>query len=222
MRMAELSRRTGVPVPTIKYYLREGLLLPGERTSPNQAVYDDSHIRRLRMIRALADVGGLPIAKVRDVLDAVDSPEQPFEVLGAVQHSIEPPSGMREGALWERATGRVARLLADRGWHANVNSPPAQTLVAALVSLYELDREDLADLVERYAPHAEEIAEEDVKRVARGRGIEDTVEGVVVGTVLGDAMLGALRRLAHQHATANVLGVTAGYDEPKQSGSRRE
>ena len=37
MRMAELSRRTGVPVPTIKYYLREGLLPPGERTSPNQA-----------------------------------------------------------------------------------------------------------------------------------------------------------------------------------------
>ncbi|WP_346281659.1 MerR family DNA-binding transcriptional regulator, partial [Pseudonocardia sp.] len=34
MRMAELSARTGVPIPTIKFYLREGLLPPGERTSP--------------------------------------------------------------------------------------------------------------------------------------------------------------------------------------------
>lgn len=25
MRIAELSHRTGIPVPTIKYYLREGL-----------------------------------------------------------------------------------------------------------------------------------------------------------------------------------------------------
>jgi DNA-binding transcriptional MerR regulator len=40
MRIAELSRRSGVSVPTIKYYLREGLLPPGERTSPNQALYN--------------------------------------------------------------------------------------------------------------------------------------------------------------------------------------
>ena len=30
MWIAELSRRTDVPVATIKYYLREGLLPPGE------------------------------------------------------------------------------------------------------------------------------------------------------------------------------------------------
>ena len=33
MLMAELSRRSGVPVATIKYYLREGLLPPGEAIS---------------------------------------------------------------------------------------------------------------------------------------------------------------------------------------------
>ena len=38
MRIAELSQTTGVPVPTIKYYLREGLLPAGELTSPNQAM----------------------------------------------------------------------------------------------------------------------------------------------------------------------------------------
>ncbi|CAM3618539.1 MerR family transcriptional regulator [Kibdelosporangium persicum] len=212
MRMAELSRRTGVPVPTIKYYLREGLLLPGERTSPNQAIYDESHVRRLRMIRALAEVGGLSIAKVRDVLDAVDSPDEPFEVLGAVQRSIEPPVGATDGEHWAQARERVAKLLLERGWRAKIGSPPAQTLIAALASLYDVGREDLTDLLERYAPMAEKIAETDVERVTRGQGIEDTIEGVVIGTVIGETMFGALRRLAHQHVTAMTLGVVEEYD----------
>ena len=216
MRMAELSRRTGVSVPTIKYYLREGLLLPGERTSPNQAFYDDSHVRRLKMIRALADVGGLPIAKVRDVLDAVDSPENPFDVLGTVQHSIEPPSIDGEGEHWDAARKHVEQVLTDRGWKVNLQSPPARTLVAALATLYELDREDLVDLVERYADAAERVAEVDVAKVTRDRGLEDVVEGVVIGTVLGEKMFGALRRLAHQHVTAKVFGV------PLDSSTERE
>jgi hypothetical protein len=46
-------------VPTIKYYVREGLLPPGQLASPNQTQYDNSHLRRLRLIRALTEVGGL-------------------------------------------------------------------------------------------------------------------------------------------------------------------
>lgn len=39
MRISELSDVTGVSVATIKYYLREELVPPGERTAPNQADY---------------------------------------------------------------------------------------------------------------------------------------------------------------------------------------
>jgi len=34
MRISQLSAESGVPIPTIKYYLREGLLPGGEATSP--------------------------------------------------------------------------------------------------------------------------------------------------------------------------------------------
>ena len=71
MRIGELSRRTGVPVPTIKYYVREGLLPAGQLTSPNQASYDDAHERRLRLIRALLDVGGLKVAAIAAGADAI-------------------------------------------------------------------------------------------------------------------------------------------------------
>ena len=88
MRMAELSAESGVPVATIKYYLREGLLPPGERTSPNQARYDREHVRRLKLVRALLDVGGLSIARVREVLDGIDENDDIHEVLGTTQRGL--------------------------------------------------------------------------------------------------------------------------------------
>ena len=58
MRISELSSRTGIPVATIKFYLRENLLHPGVRTAATQAQYDESHEARLRLIRALLGPGG--------------------------------------------------------------------------------------------------------------------------------------------------------------------
>ncbi|MET0133237.1 MAG: MerR family transcriptional regulator [Kibdelosporangium sp.] len=208
MRMAELSRRAGVPVPTIKYYLREGLLPPGERTSPNQAFYDEQHVRRLKMVRAMIEVGGMSIAGVRDVLDTIDAPElPPFEVLGQVQHRLEPAYPEGEGAYWETAREQVEALVARRGWPAKPGNPTSRTLIAALASLYELGREDLVGLLDRYADASEIVAEVDLEKVARGRDMDDLIEGVVIGTVVGEKMFGALRRLAHQHATAQRFGV---------------
>ncbi len=36
--------------------------------------------------------------------------------------------------------------------------------------------------------------------------VEDMVEGVVIGTVLGEAVFSALRRLAHVEASASLYG----------------
>src|SRR5882672_1697160 len=88
MRMAELSAQSGVSVATIKYYLREGLLPPGERTSPNQAQYAAGHVRRLKLVRALLDIGGLTVSRVRDVLAGIDSPTGIHQVLGITQRGL--------------------------------------------------------------------------------------------------------------------------------------
>ncbi|MFD0479411.1 MerR family transcriptional regulator [Nonomuraea thailandensis] len=65
MRISELSARSGVAIPTIKYYLREGMLHQGEQTAATRAEYDETHLRRLRLIRALLDVGGSPWPRSR-------------------------------------------------------------------------------------------------------------------------------------------------------------
>jgi len=76
MRISELSKQAGVPVATIKYYLREGLLPPGERTKVNQAQYGDEHLTRLVFIRGVMAVGRASIATIRDMLAVADtSPE---------------------------------------------------------------------------------------------------------------------------------------------------
>src|SRR2546430_15817976 len=47
VRISDLSRQTGVPTATIKFYLREHLLPPGAMTARNQADYGSGHLRRV-------------------------------------------------------------------------------------------------------------------------------------------------------------------------------
>ena len=95
MRLAELSERSGVSTATIKYYLRERLLPPGRRITATQAEYDEEHLRRLRLVRALIQVGRIPVATAREVLAAVedDSRDQLSRLGAAVEalpHGPEP------------------------------------------------------------------------------------------------------------------------------------
>ncbi len=201
MRIAELSRRTGVPVPTVKYYLRENLLPAGERTSPNQARYTDDHVRRLRLIRALVSVGGLSIGQVREVLAVVDSPEQVHSVLGVVQDAITPTREQEDDESWQAAMSQVEELISRRGWRAEADSAPGRALASVLVTLGELGRDDFLAVYDEYAAACERIAEIDLGYVVAADKVEDVLERMVVGTVLGDAALVAIRRLAHQDAS---------------------
>ena len=125
MRISELSRRSGVPLPTIKYYVREGLLRPGELTSPNQAQYGEEHLRRLKLIRALIDVGDLSIAETRDVLASIDSPGKTLhETLGKAQHAVTPTlSADADEESLAVASREVEELVARRGWQVKPTSP---------------------------------------------------------------------------------------------------
>jgi DNA-binding transcriptional MerR regulator len=204
VRIAELSQQSGVPVPTIKYYVREGLLAPGELTSPNQAQYDERHVRRLRLIRALVEIGDLSIAEGRDVLASIDSPGKTLhETLGAAHRAVTPSFGRRAGdEAWAVASHEVEELVRRRGWQVKTGTPAWQLLAQVLATLHELGQDDLAALVDQYAAAAEGLAEAEVACVLGRPDVESMLEGVVIGTVLGDALLAALRRLAQANVSA--------------------
>ncbi|MEV7559893.1 MerR family transcriptional regulator [Streptomyces sp. NPDC089795] len=207
MRIGELSRRTGVPVPTVKYYVREGLLPPGELSSPNQASYDDGHERRLRLIRALLEVGGLSVAAIGDVLVAIDDKEQPVhKLLGEAARRLVPEYGDGvDDAEVVLARERVTRLIEARGWHVHAGNKAADALVAALASLARAGHGAFADQLDDYAEAAERVARLDLEYTARQADRADLVEAVVVGTVVGDAMFAALRRMAQVDASSRLF-----------------
>jgi DNA-binding transcriptional MerR regulator len=203
MKIAELSRQVGVPVPTIKFYLREGLLPPGELTSRNQATYGEHHVRRLRLIRALVDIAHVPIAGIRAVLKELDRPDPELHhVLGQALTTTLTPKGQAPA----QAHARVAELVSRRGWQVGLDSPAAQALAEVLAAFDDLGVSDLSDGLDEFAGAAEQIAEIDLAAVARRTAPEDVAYSAVIGTILGDRLHMALRRLAHENASAAIFG----------------
>ncbi|GGK67935.1 MerR family transcriptional regulator [Nocardia camponoti] len=203
MRISELSERSGVAVATIKYYLREGLLKAGERTSPNQASYGDEHLRRLRLVRALIEVGGLPIATVRDVLAAVDTPDLAlFSLLGIVQGAMSTPPPDAPEAEWERAHSKVLAEFARRNWETKPSEEAINTLTSVIVRLAQLGYTDWAETtMPAYFDGARTIAEADVTDALGAGNRDGIVDAVVVLTLLGDTAMSAIRRIAHAQVT---------------------
>lgn len=209
MKIAELSRQVGVPVPTIKFYLREGLLPQGELTSRNQASYAEDHVRRLRLIRAMVDIAHVPIAGIRAVLKELDRPDPELHhLLGQALTTTLTPKGQAPAA----AHLRVAELVERRGWQVGVDSPAAQALAEVLAAFDELGVGDLTDRLDEYAAAAEQVAEIDLAGVARRTAPEDVAYSAVVGTILGDRLHMALRRLAHENASAAIFGHSHSHD----------
>ena len=73
--IGEMSRRTGVKVPTIRYYEGMGLLAAPERTEGNQRRYGRAEMERLAFIRHARDLG-FSLEAIRDLLSLSDKPDQ--------------------------------------------------------------------------------------------------------------------------------------------------
>src|SRR6478609_2232158 len=204
--MKELSESSGVPVATIKYYLRERLLPAGERTHPNQSDYGDAHLRRLRLIRALIDVGGLSVASARAVTSLLDLQTSSIhEILGLAQHAMSPLLPQPTDAEFDRA-GQLIRDLVDRlGWRVSPGNAGWAGATAVLSTFAALEQPGLIDVLEPYARAAESAARADLDAVAAAGDRDSMVETAVIGMVVGEALTLHLRRMAQEHVSLQRL-----------------
>ncbi|MGH3417474.1 MAG: MerR family transcriptional regulator [Actinocrinis sp.] len=211
MRISELSAASGVPLPTIKYYLREGLLPTGRATGRNQADYGAAHVARLRLIRALIDVGGLSVAGAGQVLAALGDPSlHPHDLLGVAHHALAARSEVdRNSDEWRLAREGVTALAASRGWLVTADAPALDQAADALAVFVRAEATDLAPLVDVYVEAAERLGRAEVAAIAAREDPAAMVEGAVLGTVVGEALFNALRRLAQEDASARRFGMTA-------------
>ena len=212
MRMADLATESGCTVSTIKYYLREGLLPSGESRSATQADYGDAHLERLRVIRVLREVGDMPVSRIGEVLAAIDDSTRPIrEVIATAHHALGPE---RSDTSAEHAIARqemVDHVLA-RGWNVDSAARSFDVLAGALVALRGLGTNLGIDVFDTYADVAFDIAEVELASIDPSHGPSSTVTQVIVGTVVYEQALMALRRLAEEHhsnrrfAGPSVLG----------------
>ncbi len=81
VRIGELAKRSGVPIPTIKHYLREGLIAPARKSGRTMSWYDPALIRKLKAIKELQRRQFLPLDVIRETIDR--DAEAPDELAAA-------------------------------------------------------------------------------------------------------------------------------------------
>ena len=190
MRVSELVAEADVPLATVKYYLREGLLMPGEATSATRAEYDERHVHRLTLIKALSGMG-LPIPKIREILTLIDAPGTLIDSLHEAINAL-PPYVSTDGEF-PRAQAAVEKL----GQEFAPDYVAVAQLETALRAAEEVGMPMTDAHLAAYGEHVLGIAHADF--AAMPAASAEAIEYAVLGTVLYEPILAALRRLAHRH-----------------------
>ena len=73
--IGELSKRTEVKVPTIRYYEEVGLLPAAERTEGNQRRYNEAGLERLSFIKHARELG-FSVEAIASLIDLQNHPDQ--------------------------------------------------------------------------------------------------------------------------------------------------
>lgn len=199
--MAQLSAVSGVTIPTIKRYLREGLLPPGRRTGPNQASYDLGHVRRLRQIATMTEIGGLTAGDVATVLAMAEAADRDMRsIRTAIDSRMALWAGRVDAESGARGRELLEELCTERGWNIDTDALPARVLARLLALATQInDGRMLAHIGDR-AIVMEQVAALDLELLADSEApICEFLDSALFSTLLGDAILITLRRLAQHH-----------------------
>lgn len=74
--IGDMARRSGVKVPTIRYYEQMGLVGAPERSEGNQRRYTRPELERLMFVKHARDLG-MTIDAIRELLELSGHPERP-------------------------------------------------------------------------------------------------------------------------------------------------
>lgn len=95
-KIGELAREVDVPISTLRYYERSGLLTPSQRTQSNYRLYSEESVERVRFIRS-AQAAGFTIADIRALLELRDGDTtRCAEVQPVIEHRLSQVAGRIE------------------------------------------------------------------------------------------------------------------------------
>ncbi len=209
MRVSELCEQAATPLSTIKFYIREGLLPAGERTATNQASYDATHVERLALIRALREVCNLGLDPIRQVLAAVDNPDNNKGAPRMALLAMDPPRPTRseeDQVEFDATLSDVVDFLDGLDWTLpGRHDEYAELLADALMAVRRLTMPGIpVDVLAPYARAAWALSEVEYHNEPPGRRIrpqhgDDLAfpsRMAILGTLLMEPILTTMRRYA--------------------------
>lgn len=187
--IGQLSRRTGLPVKTIRFYSDEGLLPPTDRTHAGYRLYDTRALARLELVRSLRELG-LGLADVHAVLSHAETlPElaaKHVEVLderirllrlrravlrAVVKRESEPDEVRLMNKLASMSDDERKRLV-DEFWDEVTEGLDVDSEFYARMrsAKPELPDDPAPEQLEAWIEFAELVADADFRRLIRGMG----------------------------------------------------
>ena len=138
LRMKELSEASGVPAPTIKHYLREGLVPEPVKTSRNMAYYPPEFVERIRLIKQLQEERFMPLRAIKSVLE--DDPDRARALIELEDKILERALAgerSRTSAAEVRRSYGVPKEVLDRLEELEVLSPNSRGYTPSDVKIIE-------------------------------------------------------------------------------------
>lgn len=126
--IAAVSRQTGIPVTTLRFYERElPALFPLRKTPGGHRRYTPRDVQRLAAVRRLTEAGGLTLSDLRRVIVSRGDREPLREDLDALRQSQADQSASLEdlGRRLRDLESRLSELEASRrrGWFGVSRKP---------------------------------------------------------------------------------------------------
>jgi DNA-binding transcriptional MerR regulator len=214
--ISELAERSRTSIASIKFYMREGILPSGDLSAKHRAFYGEAHVRRLRVIHALRNVGGLSLLTIGGICRLIDA-DHGTPVIDVVSRTMDALGlrGPRKAASGrkEHATARseVLGFLDARGIRVRRHATAVEDLAAALITLRnvigpEVGAHDFAPYLDAMCALAERDYQANKDLFANPQTVAEAATlAVVLGIVLWEPVLLLMRRIALEHVAARKL-----------------
>ena len=206
MQLKELSELTGTSPASIKYYLREGLLPPGESVHATRARYSAIHVKRLQLIRALRQIVHLTIEQIRGILALADDGVPQLTLLAHVQRvvlGLGPDGGE---VVRTSAADAVVRL---RNW-PDVDSDARDALDRHIALMEGLGIQLPLHLLDQYSSAVDAIAGLDLAATTAEKDADGVILTAAIGMHMHSQLMLKLLALAQaSHAIRRLDDVTA-------------
>jgi DNA-binding transcriptional MerR regulator len=207
MKISELAARSGETIPTLKFYLRKGLLPAGQAVGRNRAEYGEEHVSRVNLIRTLKDELQMSLERIADVLSAAKDGGEAL-LRSGLNAAQEARHGNKPAAdpSYSRAELELLRVKENLGWQLVPNDPTLRDAATALATILRvLPTDTPSNFLEGYARAMKAIADEEIPEHFDPVGQPwEALRFAVLGTYLYEPLILALRRMAHAQRAYEV------------------